>query len=371
MSEYQYYEFLAIDDPLTKKQISELRDISTRAEITPASFINEYNWGDLKAYPINLMKKYFDAHVYVANWCTAIFVIRVPREVISKSIVEAFQTEYVLDFTATKTHWIITWTLEDSEDYDRFALEDGSGWMARLVPIREELLRGDLRSLYIGWLTAAGMGIFNEENIEPIPIPGLANLTASQRALSEFLEVDEDLISGIGLGNPDPEEQGPSQQDIDQWLSDLPSDEVMDVLKSLLAGKGQQVERRLKNRFADWQGSLNQNMKQPCRSVADLLKNAEAAKKTRLEKKKAEKKKLEKKLKKDRDTRLKSLAQNFPKIWKLVEKILETTSASSYNTACSLILDLSEAYSIHATQKAFKEDLHKFMAKNMKRKALI
>ena len=32
MSEYQCYEFLAIDAPLSSKQQQELRDISTRAE---------------------------------------------------------------------------------------------------------------------------------------------------------------------------------------------------------------------------------------------------------------------------------------------------------------------------------------------------
>ena len=48
MSEYQYYEFLALDRPLTDKQRAELRSISTRAEITATRFVNEYQWGDLK-----------------------------------------------------------------------------------------------------------------------------------------------------------------------------------------------------------------------------------------------------------------------------------------------------------------------------------
>ena len=34
MSEYQYYEFLALDRPLTAEQRAELRSISSRAEIT-------------------------------------------------------------------------------------------------------------------------------------------------------------------------------------------------------------------------------------------------------------------------------------------------------------------------------------------------
>jgi hypothetical protein len=51
MSEYQYYEFQALDRPLTQKQISELRACSSRVRITPSSFINEYNWGDFKGNP--------------------------------------------------------------------------------------------------------------------------------------------------------------------------------------------------------------------------------------------------------------------------------------------------------------------------------
>ena len=35
MSEYQYYEFLALDRPLTEKQMLEVRSLSTRARITP------------------------------------------------------------------------------------------------------------------------------------------------------------------------------------------------------------------------------------------------------------------------------------------------------------------------------------------------
>lgn len=44
MSEYQYDEFQAIDRPLTDRQISEVREISTRATITRTLFSNYYVW---------------------------------------------------------------------------------------------------------------------------------------------------------------------------------------------------------------------------------------------------------------------------------------------------------------------------------------
>jgi hypothetical protein len=57
MSEYQYYEFQAIDKPLTEKDMQALRNLSTRARITPTSFVNEYNWGDLKGNPLKLVER--------------------------------------------------------------------------------------------------------------------------------------------------------------------------------------------------------------------------------------------------------------------------------------------------------------------------
>jgi hypothetical protein len=68
MSEYQYYEFLAIDRLLGQKEMADLRDLSTRAEITPTRFANVYNWGNFRGSPAKMMEEYFDAHVYVANW---------------------------------------------------------------------------------------------------------------------------------------------------------------------------------------------------------------------------------------------------------------------------------------------------------------
>jgi hypothetical protein len=79
MSEYQYYEFQAIDQPLTDEQQRALRAISTRAQITATSFTNEYHWGDLKADPKKLLWQYFDAFLYVANWGSHWLSFRMPR----------------------------------------------------------------------------------------------------------------------------------------------------------------------------------------------------------------------------------------------------------------------------------------------------
>src|SRR5215471_20398811 len=78
MSEYQCYEFLALDRPLTAREMEELRAISTRAEISPTRFWNEYMYGDFKGDPEALVARYFDAHMYFANWGTRRLMLRLP-----------------------------------------------------------------------------------------------------------------------------------------------------------------------------------------------------------------------------------------------------------------------------------------------------
>jgi len=67
MSEYQYFEFAAIDRPLTDGEMAALRAVSTRAVITPSGFVNHYEWGGLKADPLDWMRRYFDAFIYLAD----------------------------------------------------------------------------------------------------------------------------------------------------------------------------------------------------------------------------------------------------------------------------------------------------------------
>jgi hypothetical protein len=47
--------------PLTAKEMGDLRSYSTRARITPTSFVNDYSWGDFKGDAYAWMKRYFDA----------------------------------------------------------------------------------------------------------------------------------------------------------------------------------------------------------------------------------------------------------------------------------------------------------------------
>ena len=372
MSEYQYYEFLAIDRPLTENETAALRALSTRAAITPVSFTNEYHWGDFKGDPDSLMQRYFDAHVYVANWMKAIFMVRLPIEALPEETAKAMAVPYILDFKATKTHWVITWRLEESENYDRFGLEDGRGWMARLAPVRDELLRGDLRSLYIGWLEAVTKKIMDDDKIEPIAVIGLQNLTAAQQALAEFLEVNPDLLAGAGIGSPAAQNEEILEKDMDRWINVLPRNEVKAILKKLLEGKGQQAERSLRSRFEAWKRGLQTDKTDaPRRRVGELLQNAKKARQIRLDKQKRDRRQREIKRREQRKAYLKHLSNDFSKAWASVREPVERGSGQGYDEACRILVDIAEAYDLFATKIQFQKELTKFMAGHLRRKALI
>jgi hypothetical protein len=144
MSEYQYYEFVAIDQPLTRGEQAELRAISMRALITPTSFANHYEWGDLKADPRRLVERYFDAFLYLANWGTHRLMFRLPTEVLGPSATAVAEQYLVGDCsTAWTTHGqvIIDLFAEDDGEQDEEWLE-GSGLLASIVPVRAELMAG-------------------------------------------------------------------------------------------------------------------------------------------------------------------------------------------------------------------------------------
>ena len=151
MSEYQYYEFLALDRPLTEKQRAELRSISTRAEITATRFVNEYQWGDLKGDPRQMVERYFDAFLYLANWGTRRLMFRLPRGVLDAETAGQYCYTDTASLIETGSHLILSLYVDrEPDDY----WDEPGGQLAAMVQARSELAAGDLRLLYLAWLLA-------------------------------------------------------------------------------------------------------------------------------------------------------------------------------------------------------------------------
>ena len=374
MSEYQYYEFVAIDQPLTPTQLAELRSRSSRATITPTCFVNDYQWGNLKGDPADWMRRYFDAHVYVANWNSCRLLLRVPRVVFDTETLQAFETESALTVDRTDTHWILDWALNESEDYDRFGEEDGRGWMGRLAPLRDELLRGDLRPLYLGWLAGVDSGEVDEDSLEPPRPPGLSRLTAAQQSLVEFLEIDQDLLTAAGLGDQQASfAETDNDAELDIWIAELPNAEREAAIKLLLTGQSQQAERRLKLRFLAWQRE-QQPVGEPLpdrRTVAELQELAQSATETRKQQEAVQRKKAEIERQAKREVYMRTLAADFERCWTAAHERAERGIASAYDDVKRALVDLADAYTLCSSRVDFDRRLSQFMVKHGKRGALV
>lgn len=165
MSEYQYYEFQAVDRCLTDKEISELRSFSTRAEITPNSFVNEYSWGSFKGDEDLWMEKYFDGFLYYANWGTHILKLRLPSAFLDLDTVQPYCNgdNFSARFSNDK---IILDFLSGSEDGGEWEEEEGLR-LSQFLSLRSDLSRGDLRCLYLAWLSNLQNEGYDDEELEP------------------------------------------------------------------------------------------------------------------------------------------------------------------------------------------------------------
>ncbi len=191
MSEYQYFEFQAIDRPLSQKEMAELRSYSTRARITPASFVNGYSWGNFKGNADVWMDKYFDAFLYMANWGTRILKFRLPDNHLNAKTARLYAVGARTAVRVKNGNVIFSF---HSEDENAEACIESEGLLASIISVRSELARGDLRALYIGWLLCAQSGDLAPLDLSPPVPPGLDMLSASLTRLAEFLRIDAALI---------------------------------------------------------------------------------------------------------------------------------------------------------------------------------
>jgi hypothetical protein len=114
--------------------------------------------------------------------------------------------------------WVIAAFENQFEDDD---WDDGTGWMGSLMSLRSELLRGDLRCLYLGWLLSAQNEEFAEDELEPAVPAGLGELSAPLRSLIEFLGIDEDLVE-VAASASAPLNASPDREELATWIQSLP-----------------------------------------------------------------------------------------------------------------------------------------------------
>ena len=357
MSEYQYYEFQAVDRPLTQDQMADLRAYSSRGQITPSSFVNVYNWGDFKGDPDRWIEKYFDAFLYLANWGSRWLMLRVPRQLLDPDKVSTYCTDENLSCRSKGEHLIISFRLEEVEH----GWSEGEGWLASLVPLRSDLTKGDHRCLYLGWLLMVEGSELDDDTLEPSVPPGLGDLNASLRSLADFLLIDVDLIAAAAEQSDKDPNFGLSKEDIARWVTELPSKDKDAVLTRMIKGDDLHIAAEIRQRaLAEIRGARDSSVgsrSSARRSVGQLVARAKVIAEERRRKEFAqaarEKARREREQAAKRKRHLESLVGAESALWVKVEKLIATKHPKRYDEAISLLHDLRDLAEMNGRNSDF------------------
>ena len=361
MSEYQYYEFQAIDRPLDRAAQQALRSISSRAQITATSFTNHYEWGDLKGDPRELVARWFDLHLYQSNWGTRRLIMRLPKHLLNRKDIDAFlgQLDWV-EVLTSGDNVILDMSRHEVEPDDD--LDDGTGWLASLAPLRSDVLAGDLRLFYLLWLTAVQDGLVDDDEVEPMR--GIGPLTGALEAFANFFVVDPDLVQAAA--ELEAEGAATSKDDLRRVLAATSDRDKTELLLRVAEGDVH-VAAELR-RSVRKQGP---GVSAPCRTAGALRERAqeiaEARERGLAERLEAGRRRQAKEAEKARRVRLDEIKRRGESVWREIEQEIERRNPSGYDRAASLLSDLQALAEEQKDQQDFDHRLALIRARHEKK----
>jgi hypothetical protein len=352
MSEYQYYEFQTIDRPLTAEQQAAIRKLSSRVELSATSAAFNYSFGSFRGDPLKVLEQHFDAMLYIANWGSKQLAFRLPRRAIAAQQLEPYllgDEESYLSNIQTTPHYLIL-NLETREE-EGFGWIEGEGMLHPLIPLREAILRGDLRILYLFWLRCAAdrANWIDEEEadeerdpfIEPPVPPGLAQLDPALQAFADFFAIDQDLIAAAAEASPN---LNAADEPLERWIALLPEVERNTYLLRMAQGEahvGIELLRRLREVGEEGKPATPTA---PRRTFAELQAAAQHQQQLRFQRERAE-------AERARLAKLENLAQREAQIWVSIPGLLAKRTASGYDEGVALLAEL-RALAVHRGQRA-------------------
>ena len=220
MSEYQYYEFQSIDRPLTPEEQADVQRLSSRVKLSSTQAVFVYNYGDFRADPEQVLTQYFDMMFYITNWGTCQVLFRLPLTLVEPTWFQPYCVPDAIAIRLTPDYLILDITIQEEEGTGLWV--EGEGWLPRLLPLRDDLLGGDLRLMYLSWLRVAqhlaGVDLPADPLEPPVP-PNLGQLSPALQTFIELVELDTNLVTAaaqaIGQQQPEAEER------LEEWLSSL------------------------------------------------------------------------------------------------------------------------------------------------------
>jgi hypothetical protein len=277
MSEYQYYEFQAVDRSLSTREMREIERLSSRVDLSPYRAAFVYNYGDFPARADDILSRYFDAMIYLANWGSKRLMFRFPESVINIDEIRQYCFPEMISLKTGKGYAVLDINFFDEESCTWI---EGESWLPRLISLRHDLMRQDYRLLYLAWLKAIMLEPPDEKDenayVHPPVPPGLKELSQPLSDFVELFELDNFLLHVAAEFSPNRKEI--TKDTFQNAISKLTMDECRDFLLRLASGEpnlSHALNMRL-TEFIKGDHSGFSKEKEPL-SVLALLENVERA----------------------------------------------------------------------------------------------
>jgi hypothetical protein len=364
MSEYQRYEFMTVDRPLTREQLDAVEGLSSHIEASSTHAVVDYNWGNFKHDPIKVLHEYFDGFLYWANWGSPELAFRFPHGVLPPDLIDDYDLEDFVTFTRHTDYDILDIHFGEMEAPDVWTEYE----LSSLIAIRDELMEGDLRALYIVWLAAQHMmGSYDEEEEYEITVPsvppGFSTLTAAEHSLAELLQLPQELLFAVARHS---QAAAPStKDDFAAWINLLPPERQHDYLLRLAhnePGLSRLLVRELREFGQDKTGAAPPTGEHV--PYATLLVESRAIK-ARLERERREEERLA------RERHLQGIHDYQDTYWRQVEQAAERGTGSGYDEALNILLDLRAAADHFDETQKFQDRFRAWVRPHLRRPALV
>ena len=356
MSEYQYFEFVSVDGPISDEGMRYAQGCSSRAEVSRFRWTNVCHFGDFHG-DAEMLLKYYDAHFYIANWGTVRFALAFPEGVLDDASLQPYlrfndRYEDTLRVKTTNGRCIVWW---ERNEEGGWGWTEGDGNIDSLVAIREELMRGDYRALFLGWLADFHPDEWRDPRdngvlVPPIP-PGLDCLTPALKSLIDQFPVDPNSLT-VAAGQS--EDTMPDRVPVVDVLGTLPIPEMKVLLQQVAEGDGSRVMSKL-NRLTC---PRVETPVAPPLTCVDFAAKAIEVRAVRL-KKEAEAEEAERKRKAAKRKRhLDSVMKRADRIWAGLDPLMDQKVASAYDDAAKQLKELRAAYQQAGKDSAFQTRLN-------------
>lgn len=369
MSEYQRYEFMTNDRPLTQAQLEAVNGLSSHIETSSTHALVEYDWGDFKHDPIAVLHEFFDGFLYWSNWGAPRLAFRFPHGILPADLLTGYDLDDLVTFTRHTDHDILDIHFAELEAPDEWVdYELGS-----LIAMRDELMEGDPRALYIVWLAAQRMrkgadDVEDEDDEEEYEIdvprvpPGLGTLTSAQQALADLLQVPRELLIAAAQHSRAPTES--PDDDVATWVKMLPLDRSTEYLVRL-AHNEPGLARRLVTELLDLRKDRSPVTPTGERVTYSFLLAESTAIRDQMEREKREQERLA------RQRHIQDVHDHQNDYWRQVDAAVARGSGPGYDEAVQLLVELRAVADQFNETQAFQERFRSWVEPHLRRPAFV